>query len=170
MRRRPPQHFLRPLAYRRRRHPTPATARAQALLRDLVQPPMLYVDHVEARGVDLFHSACAMDLEGIVAKLATSAYDPDNLTWAKDPQSHILADGRAGVLRQATLGLAFRFIKATGRCLRRSEAGSKRCGSLPWPRFECCGDFQQFPKAGRPTQRKSWTSARAYAVAEGRSM
>jgi len=35
------------------------------------------------RGVDLFRSACAMDLEGIVAKLATGTYDPDNPTWRK---------------------------------------------------------------------------------------
>ena len=39
------------------------------MLRRLV-PPLLYVDHVERRVVDLFNTACEQYLEGIVAKLA----------------------------------------------------------------------------------------------------
>src|ERR1035438_7161770 len=30
--------------------------------------PFLYVDHIDERGVDLFHEVCRQDLEGIVAK------------------------------------------------------------------------------------------------------
>ena len=30
--------------------------------------PVLYADHFEGRGVDLFRAVCDMDLEGIVAK------------------------------------------------------------------------------------------------------
>jgi len=74
MRRRPPHHFyafdilwldgkdLRalPLVQRKR------------ILRRVVpmQPaPVLYADHFEERGVDLFRAVCDRDLEGIVAKL-----------------------------------------------------------------------------------------------------
>jgi len=53
------------------------------LLRGLVRPPILYADHFEARGVDLFKAACDHDLEGIVAKLATGRYDPGATTWVK---------------------------------------------------------------------------------------
>jgi bifunctional non-homologous end joining protein LigD len=53
------------------------------LLQTLVKPPLLYVGHVEARGVDLFQAACAQDLEGIVAKLAKGRYDPNDTTWVK---------------------------------------------------------------------------------------
>ena len=85
MRRRPPFHFYafdllaldgedlraRPLVERK------------ALLKRLVRPPMLFVDHVKARGVDLFRTACEHDLEGVVAKLAKGTYDPENPTWRK---------------------------------------------------------------------------------------
>jgi bifunctional non-homologous end joining protein LigD len=35
---------------------------------------MLYVDHVEVRGTELFHLVCAEDLEGVVAKHKFSPY------------------------------------------------------------------------------------------------
>ena len=37
---------------------------------------MLYVDHVEAHGCDLFAKVCGLDLEGIVAKRKTASYRP----------------------------------------------------------------------------------------------
>jgi hypothetical protein len=37
---------------------------------------ILYATHVDGRGRDLFAEVCARDLEGIVAKLKASAYDP----------------------------------------------------------------------------------------------
>jgi ATP-dependent DNA ligase len=40
------------------------------MLRKLARPPILYVDHIECGGVDLFNTACRQHLEGIVAKLA----------------------------------------------------------------------------------------------------
>src|SRR5205807_1569706 len=43
-------------------------------LRELITSPgpALYVDHVAGTGVDLFEAVCANDMEGIVAKLASS--------------------------------------------------------------------------------------------------
>ena len=37
---------------------------------------LLYVDHIEHRGSELFAKACELDLEGIVAKRKTSLYRP----------------------------------------------------------------------------------------------
>ena len=34
------------------------------MLKRLIRPPVLYVDHIEGRGVDLFEATCAGDLEG----------------------------------------------------------------------------------------------------------
>jgi bifunctional non-homologous end joining protein LigD len=58
------------------------------LLRGLLQPPVLYADHFERGGVDLFKTACDRDLEGIVAKLATRRYEPAATT-------HVLNSGSA---------------------------------------------------------------------------
>jgi hypothetical protein len=44
---------------------------------------LLYVDHIEARGKDLFTAVCAKDLEGIVAKPKDSSYDPERTKWFK---------------------------------------------------------------------------------------
>jgi bifunctional non-homologous end joining protein LigD len=98
MRRRTPQHYYafdllwldgcdlrrQPLIERKR------------LLRGLVQPPVLYVDYFEARGVDLFKAACERDLEGIVAKLAIGRYEPTATTWVKIKNpTYSQAEGRA---------------------------------------------------------------------------
>ena len=45
--------------------------------------PVLYVDHVKERGVDLFRAVCAGDMEGIVAKRADGLYTPEETTWVK---------------------------------------------------------------------------------------
>ena len=96
MRRRSPQHFyafdllwlngedLRdaPLLERKR------------LLKRLVrnQPsPILYVEHMR-EGVALFEAVCAQDMEGVVAKMATGRYTPDETTWVK---IYSQAEGRA---------------------------------------------------------------------------
>ncbi len=34
-------------------------------------------------GVDLFQAACAMDLEGVLAKLAAAPYDTEPPSWIK---------------------------------------------------------------------------------------
>jgi bifunctional non-homologous end joining protein LigD len=43
---------------------------------------LLYVDHIEARGEDLFRLACREDLEGIVAKRKDGVYGPQ-ADWVK---------------------------------------------------------------------------------------
>jgi bifunctional non-homologous end joining protein LigD len=66
------------------------------ILSELVRPPILYVDHIESRGVDLFNAACERDLEGIVAKLANGRYEPSATTWVKiKNRSYSQAEGRA---------------------------------------------------------------------------
>jgi bifunctional non-homologous end joining protein LigD len=68
------------------------------LLKRLVpkQPsPILYVEHMR-EGVALFEAVCAQDLEGIVAKLATGRYTPDETTWVKIKNpTYSQAEGRA---------------------------------------------------------------------------
>jgi ATP-dependent DNA ligase len=48
-----------------------------------VSPSVLYADHFEWGGVDLFKTACEPDLEGMVAKLAAGRYEPEAITWVK---------------------------------------------------------------------------------------
>ena len=66
------------------------------LLKRLVREPLLYVDHVAGRGVELFDEACSHDLEGVVAKLATGRYEPTATTWVKiKNRAYSQAEGRA---------------------------------------------------------------------------
>ncbi len=56
------------------------------VLRQLVPPQpswLLYVDHVAERGMDLYRAACEMDLEGVIAKLATAPYGTEPPSWIK---------------------------------------------------------------------------------------
>ena len=59
---------------------------------------LLYVDHVERRGCELFASICRMDLEGIVAKRKDSLYratDKPSPDWIKIKNpSYSQAEGR----------------------------------------------------------------------------
>jgi hypothetical protein len=50
-----------------------------------VDDRLVYLDHVERRGVDLFTAVCAHDLEGIVAKWKDGTYHADGVTtsWLK---------------------------------------------------------------------------------------
>ena len=65
-------------------------------LRRLIRPPVLYADHIERRGLDLFEAACGRDLEGIVAKLAAGRYEPATITWVKiKNRAYSHAEGRA---------------------------------------------------------------------------
>jgi ATP-dependent DNA ligase len=46
--------------------------------------PVIYADYVEGSGIALFEKACALDLEGIVAKHQHAPYAPDReSTWFK---------------------------------------------------------------------------------------
>src|SRR5207237_793873 len=52
----------------------------KSLLRSLIprrRSRLLYVDHIDKRGCDLFEQACELDLEGVVAKRRTSTYIAD---------------------------------------------------------------------------------------------
>jgi ATP-dependent DNA ligase len=50
-----------------------------------LQPsPVLYLDHIEDQGVELFRLCCEQDLEGIVAKPKQSPYRSDGAPlWIK---------------------------------------------------------------------------------------
>src|SRR5579859_6116215 len=68
----------------------------KVMLKRVIRPPLLCVDHIEGRGLDLFNAACEQDLEGIVAKLANGRYEPSATTWVKiKNRSYSQADGRA---------------------------------------------------------------------------
>jgi len=45
--------------------------------------PLMFADHIEASGVELFKRACDLDLEGIVAKRKDAPYSPEETTWYK---------------------------------------------------------------------------------------
>jgi ATP-dependent DNA ligase len=47
--------------------------------------PVCYVDHIEGRGIALFERVCALDLEGIVAKMRHAPYGTSRKesTWLK---------------------------------------------------------------------------------------
>jgi len=68
--------------------PLPLLERKQRLRRALgpkPPAPFRYVDHVLGNGAAFFQEACALNIEGIVSKLATSPYKPNarNVTWQK---------------------------------------------------------------------------------------
>src|SRR5262249_9024908 len=44
---------------------------------------LLYVDHLAARGCDLFRTACERDLEGIVAKWSRGPYQRDGVSTSR---------------------------------------------------------------------------------------
>ena len=75
----------------------PLVKRKQILRRIVpMQPaPILYADHFEACGVDLFRAVCEQDLEGIVAKRRDGLYTPEETSWVKiKNRSYSQAEGR----------------------------------------------------------------------------
>jgi bifunctional non-homologous end joining protein LigD len=110
MRRRTPQHFcafdilwldgndLRGL---------PLVKRKQILRRVVpIQPaPLLYADHFDARGVDLFRVVCESDQEGIVAKCKDGRYTPEETSWVKikNPR-YSQAEGREELFEKRSAG------------------------------------------------------------------
>ena len=62
----------------------PLTERKQILRTVVPMPPapILYADHLDEHGVELFQTVCDMDLEGIVAKRKDGLYTPDETSWA----------------------------------------------------------------------------------------
>ena len=66
------------------------------MLKRLIRPPVLYVDHIAGRGVELFEATCGRDMEGIVAVLADGRYEPQATTWVKiKNRTYSQAEGRA---------------------------------------------------------------------------
>jgi bifunctional non-homologous end joining protein LigD len=65
----------------------PLLERKRRLLRIMstIETRLLYLDHIEERGCDLFRVACERDLEGIVAKWAQGTYwtDGRRTSWLK---------------------------------------------------------------------------------------
>jgi bifunctional non-homologous end joining protein LigD len=63
----------------------PLLERKQLLRTVVPMPPapILYADHFDERGVELFQTVCDMDLEGIVAKRKDGLYTPDETSWVK---------------------------------------------------------------------------------------
>ena len=59
--------------------------RLRHLLEGIKSDSLLYVDHIESRGEDLFRHACDLDLEGIVAKHKHGKYvsEREQSTWFK---------------------------------------------------------------------------------------
>jgi len=59
----------------------------KAALRTLIRNGgrILYADHIDGKGAELYRAACHSDLEGIVAKYKWGAYrpDPDSSSWIK---------------------------------------------------------------------------------------
>jgi bifunctional non-homologous end joining protein LigD len=66
--------------------PKPLIARRKVLESLLIAAPdgVLFSEHLDANGGELFRYACAMGLEGIVSKRRTSPYRAGrSLTWRK---------------------------------------------------------------------------------------
>lgn len=55
----------------------------KAMLKEVVRPPLVYVDYVVGSGTGLFRALCGQDLEGVVAKLANGLYTPELTSWVK---------------------------------------------------------------------------------------
>jgi bifunctional non-homologous end joining protein LigD len=66
---------------------------------------LLYLDHIEGRGRDLFAEVCARDLEGVVGKLKHAPYRATlPSSWAKilNP-GYSQANGRGGIFAERTM-------------------------------------------------------------------
>ena len=89
-----------------RSHPTIERKR---ILEDLVrnQPRILYANHFEARGVDLFRLVCEQDLEGIVCKHRLAPYASDSVPWVKvlNP-AYSQREGRRELFEKARAAIA----------------------------------------------------------------
>jgi bifunctional non-homologous end joining protein LigD len=65
---------------------------------------LMYLDHVVARGVDLFRAVCEVDAEGVVGKLRSGTYDPDVPTWVKCLNRGYTQRERHQLLERRTVG------------------------------------------------------------------
>jgi ATP-dependent DNA ligase len=75
----------------------------------LIQPSncasILYAQHIESAGKQMFAEICARDLEGIVAKRKLGIYKDDGNGWLKvKNRSYSQAEGRHELLTGAKRG------------------------------------------------------------------
>ena len=83
---------------------------------------VLFAKHVEGTGVSLFHAACEMDLEGIVAKWKSAPYrmDGSRTSWVKIKNPHYSqAEGRGELFEK------FHSPHDTSRLVQQQAAGAK---------------------------------------------
>ena len=68
---------------------------------------VLYADHIDTNGTELFRAVCDQDLEGIVAKRRDGLYTPEDTTWVKikNPK-YIQMDGRQELFEKRRLAVA----------------------------------------------------------------
>jgi bifunctional non-homologous end joining protein LigD len=77
-------------------------ARLRELVRRSVCPRLLYAQHVENGGKELFSEICRCDLEGIVAKRKMGMYREDRPDWLKiKNRTYSQAEGRHELLTRA---------------------------------------------------------------------
>jgi len=73
-------------------------ARLCELVRKSRCPRLLYAQHVEGGGKELFNEICRCDLEGIVAKRKMSVYREDRPDWFKDQKQNVFAGRRKAMV------------------------------------------------------------------------
>ena len=80
-------------------------ARLCELIRKSRCPRLLYAQHVDAAGKELFHEICRCDLEGIVVKRKMGVYREDRPDWLKiKNRTYSQAEGRHEMLTRKTGG------------------------------------------------------------------
>ena len=80
-------------------------ARLCELVRKSRCPRLLYAQHVEGGGKELFNEICRCDLEGIVAKRKTGMYREDRPDWLKvKNRTYSQAEGRHELLTKKVEG------------------------------------------------------------------
>src|SRR5947209_13841053 len=95
------------------------------LLRRIIpkgQSAVLFAKHIEGTGVSLFHAACKMDLEGIVAKWKSAPYrmDGNQTSWVKIKNpNYSQAEGRRELFEK------FHSPHDTSSSVQQQAAGSK---------------------------------------------
>jgi bifunctional non-homologous end joining protein LigD len=99
---------------------------------------LLYVDHVEEKGRDLFGAVCATDLEGIVAKPKNSPYDPTRTKWIKIKNpNYSQKEGRREMFNSFMGYNDFAHVRELTKEV--TWAASSRDGRDLWPKAEKTG-------------------------------
>jgi len=71
-----------------------------------IESRLRFIEHIEARGVDLFRVACGRDLEGVVGKWAPGSYRADSRasSWVKIKNpTYSQMEGRAELFDRRTV-------------------------------------------------------------------